>query len=71
MWLGGAKASSFHPRTSATRINTDVREFCPFIAPDESYLIFSRTVPEERGRSDLFISFRTAEGMWTEAGQHG
>ena len=44
-----------------------MRDFCPFIAPDESYLIFSRSVPEERGRSDLFISFRDVDGTWTEA----
>jgi len=54
------------PEDIGAQINTDGREFCPFIAPDESYLIFSRSVPEERGRSDLFISFRTTEGMWTE-----
>ena len=48
-------------------VNTGEREFCPFIAPDESYLIFSRTVPEEKGRSDLFISFRGGDGKWSEA----
>jgi hypothetical protein len=55
------------PRSAGVQVNSDLREFCPFIAPDESYIIFSRTVPEERGRSDLFISFRTADGVWTEA----
>lgn len=55
------------PESVGDGVNTDLREFCPFIAPDESYLIFSRTVPEERGRSDLFVSFRTPGGSWTEA----
>ncbi len=41
--------------------------FCPFIAPDESYLIFSRSVPEEKGRSDLFISFHDSKNGWTQA----
>ena len=63
-WRDGAFTE---PESVGEGVNTDLREFCPFIAPDESYLIFSRTVPEERGRSDLFISFRTAEGTWTEA----
>ncbi len=55
------------PRSVGDRVNTELREFCPFIAPDESYLIFSRTVPEERGRSDFFISFRNADGSWSRA----
>jgi len=55
------------PEDVGDRINSDVREFCPFIAPDESYLIFARSVPEERGRSDLFISFRLVDGTWTKA----
>jgi hypothetical protein len=56
------------PESGGDGVNTDLREFCPFIAPDESYLIFSRTVPEERGRSDLFVSFRTPDSSsWTEA----
>jgi len=55
------------PTTAGDAVNSDLREFCPFVAPDESYLIFARSVPEERGRSDLFISFRDASGRWTEA----
>jgi hypothetical protein len=52
--------------TAGDRINSELREFCPFVARDESYLMFARTVPEERGRSDLFNSFRDADGTWTE-----
>lgn len=39
-------------------------EGCPFIAPDESYLIFARGggIP-----SDLFISFKQDDGTWGEA----
>jgi hypothetical protein len=55
------------PESVGEAVNTGLREFCPFVAPDESYLIFARSVPEERGRSDLFISFRDADGSWTEA----
>jgi predicted alpha/beta superfamily hydrolase len=55
------------PRSVGAGVNTGVREFCPFVAPDETYLIFSRSVPEERNRSDLFISFRGSEGVWSEA----
>ena len=40
-----------------------------FVAPDESYLIFSRT--EGLGEGDLYVSFRTANGEWTEAKNMG
>ena len=63
-WRNGAFSE---PESVGDGVNSDLREFCPFIAPDESYLIFSRSVPEERGRADLFISFRDADGGWTEA----
>lgn len=48
-------------------VTSDLRDFCPFIALDENYLIFSRSVPEENNRSDLFISFKDADGGWTDA----
>ncbi len=48
-------------------INSDHRDFTPFIAHDESYLIFARGVPQENNRSDLFISFKDAQGKWTSA----
>lgn len=40
-------------------VNTDQSEEMPFIAPDGSYLIFSRTY-------DLFISYRKKDGGWTD-----
>ncbi len=48
-------------------VNTDRREFCPFVAPDGSYLLFARSVPAQRGRSDLFASFPAPEGGWLPA----
>lgn len=44
-----------------------MRNWAPFISPDESYLIFCST----RGLSkydqgDLFVSFRKTDGSWTE-----
>lgn len=40
----------------------------PFIAPDESYLIFdSKGRPSGLGESDLYISFRKEDGSWTKA----
>lgn len=63
-WRNGSFTA---PESLGARVNSDERDFCPFVAPDESYLIFSRSVPEARGRSDLFISFHDGDGTWTEA----
>ncbi|MBV1910033.1 MAG: hypothetical protein KUG78_12070 [Kangiellaceae bacterium] len=39
----------------------------PFIAPDESYIIFDSVREGGYGRSDLYISFRVADGSWGPA----
>lgn len=43
-------------------------QISPFIAPDESYLIFSSRRPQDAiGRGhNLYISFRSRDGSWTE-----
>ena len=47
----------------SSKINTDAHESCPFIAPDESYLIFDRAPLY----ADLFISFKQTDGSWGDA----
>jgi len=44
-------------------INTREVEVCPFIAPDESYLIFSRASGPEPG---YFIAYRLKDGAWSQ-----
>ncbi|WP_412970847.1 TolB family protein [Glaciecola sp. MF2-115] len=39
----------------------------PFIAPDESYIIFDSIRDGGYGKSDLYISFRGADGSWGPA----
>jgi hypothetical protein len=41
-------------------INVGTRNMYPYVAPDESYLIFSR------GANALFFSFRNSDGTWGE-----
>ncbi|MFC2135412.1 TolB family protein [Bacteroidota bacterium] len=51
-------------------INTGSYEGTPFIAPDESYLMFS----SHRGgntNADLFISFKNEDGTWSQAQNMG
>ena len=47
-------------------INTEQSDFDPFIAPDESYIIFASARPGGVGNADLYISFRGNEGSWSE-----
>jgi Tol biopolymer transport system component len=46
-------------------VNTRFNEFEPYIAPDESYLIFMGGRPGGKGGFDLYLSYRR-EGKWTE-----
>lgn len=45
------------------KINTG-KSFHPFIAPDESYLLFDSERESGYGDSDIYISFRLKDGSW-------
>ncbi|MEJ0031743.1 MAG: hypothetical protein WDO15_15810 [Bacteroidota bacterium] len=47
-------------------INTDGSEFEPYIAPDESYLIFMAARPDDLQFADLYISYNK-DDVWTKA----
>jgi Tol biopolymer transport system component len=53
-----------NPVPLCSSINTSSREFCPFIAPDESYILFSRV-----GRYLFFLSTRSGKSRiyWVSA----
>lgn len=55
------------PRELGPEINTGVHVNHPFIAPDESYLIFDVKRESGYGNSDLYISFRKPDGSWGDA----
>jgi hypothetical protein len=46
-------------------INTEFNDHDPFVAPDESFLIFCSNRPGGLGENDLYITFRLAKGGWT------
>jgi hypothetical protein len=54
-------------RNLGPAINSEHQEFHPFIAPDESYIIFDKNHPEGFGRNDLYISFKKSNGEWATA----
>ena len=50
------------PIKAGPAINGDGGGSCPYIAPDESFLIFSK---EWNGETEaLYISFRAKDGQW-------
>jgi Tol biopolymer transport system component len=55
------------PENVGETINTELSESAPFIAPDESYLIFGKEAQGDRTvKSGLYIAFRDADGKWTK-----
>lgn len=48
-------------------VNTDSIEAHPFIAPDESYLIFNSRRSGGFGEADLYVCYRTKDGSWSKA----
>jgi len=47
-------------------INTEYADAYPFIAPDESYLLFGSSRPGGRSvETDLYVSFRRPDDTWT------
>ncbi len=55
------------PELLPESINTEYLDYMPFIAPDESFLLFSSTRPSGYENDiRLYVSFRTDDGNWTE-----
>lgn len=55
------------PEAMSAVVNTGKWTAHPFIAPDESYLIWDSEREEGFGGSDLYISFKQKDGSWGRA----
>ncbi|MBB6521503.1 PD40 domain-containing protein [Pseudoteredinibacter isoporae] len=55
------------PKAFGKQINTGKWTAHPFIAPDESYVIWDSERDGGYGDSDMYISFRQADGSWGAA----
>lgn len=56
------------PEALGSQINSAYNEYCPFIDPDENFLIFASDRPGGyNGNMDLYISFKDSENSWGEA----
>ncbi|MBT1700129.1 PD40 domain-containing protein [Fulvivirgaceae bacterium PWU4] len=61
-------ADEFQPSIQLdTAINSPYYEADVFVAPDESYLVFSAKRPDNLGSGDLYVSFRNPDNTWTIA----
>jgi hypothetical protein len=55
------------PENLGDIINTPAGEACPFIAPDESYLIFASSGHQSTdNRMEMYISWKKDDGNWTD-----
>lgn len=54
-------------REKLDEINTGAFEIGPYIAPDESFIIFESNRPGGKGQIDLYICFRNPDDSWSEA----
>ncbi len=60
------------PKNLGNAINSKYNDFDAFVAPDESYIIFSSADrPDGVGGGDLYISFQKNNGLWTPAQNMG
>lgn len=55
------------PKPLPAEINTGEWNAHPFIAPDESYIIWDGQRNSDVRNADLFISFKTEDGSWGDA----
>lgn len=52
------------PKPFGKEINTGTWNAHPFIAPDESYIVWDGERESGYGSSDVYISFRQGDGSW-------
>lgn len=47
------------------KINSEYLDWTPYIAPDESFLLFSSNRPGSIGSTDLYVTFKDSTGAWS------
>ena len=59
------------PENLGDSINAEFMDTLPYIAPDESYLLFSSMRPDGFGDFDLYVSFKKKDRTWSKAQNMG
>jgi len=52
------------PVNLGDKLNTEYHEWDPYIAPDESYMIFCSMMPGGLGEDDLYITYKQKDRTW-------
>ena len=55
------------PKSFGKKINTGKSNAHPFIAPDESYILWDSRRDDGYGNADIYVSFRQKDGSWSDA----
>jgi len=66
LYMCAFKDGAYTNPVNLESLNSEAHEWDPFIAPDESYLIFCSTRPGGFGGDDFYISFKGEDGGWTK-----
>ena len=68
LYISRFKEGQFQePENLGCPVNSELGEYCPFVAPDGSYLIYEIVdAPDGLGGGDMFISVRQTDGTWGE-----
>jgi Tol biopolymer transport system component len=62
------KDGSHHPaKNLGGSLNSDFQDAHPFVAADESYIIFDSDRPGGLGNNDLYIGYKNKDGSWGKA----
>jgi hypothetical protein len=64
LYASASRAGGYADPVNLASLNTEYDEWDPFVAPDESYLLFCSTKPGGLGRDDIYVSFRGEDGRW-------
>ena len=59
------------PQKLSDLVNSEFYDYDPFIARDESYLMFASKRPGGYGDCDIYISFKRDDGSWSKAQNMG
>lgn len=55
------------PKLIKEKLNENYLGGNPFISPKKEYIIFSsKLLPDSKGKNDIYIGFKTKEGIWSD-----
>ena len=54
------------PINLGPKLNTEYHEWDTYTSPDERYMIYCSTKADSLGEDDLYITFKTSDGSWSD-----